>query len=160
MKLTRNLLRPDDLLNLQIETDNLRLDISRHNDPALILDNPNKPGYLIVHFPPQTVVEQAVYESSPSIKTGDEGKPYNTEVPPETPPSLPAQARIGGPSRLVFRIPEDSDQRIPYTTAGLLDWEDLEQGFHRSQAPRKPNRRRASRSLSRRKPRLNCLTTW
>ena len=126
MKLTRNLLRPDDLLNLQIETDNLRLDISRHNDPALILDNPNKPGYLIVHFPPQTVVEQAVYESSPSIKTGDEGKPYNTEVPPETPPSLPAQARIGGPSRLVFRIPEDSDQRIPYTTAGLLDWEDLD----------------------------------
>jgi hypothetical protein len=129
-----DLLRPDDLLNLQIEGENLRLDTSNSKTPALVLEDALRPGYLIVTFPPQTVVEEAVYESSPTQPpTPEANDPYNTNPPPVTPPpypgatrTYPARARIGGPSRLVFRIPAGSKKRIAYTTEGLLDWDDLE----------------------------------
>jgi hypothetical protein len=127
-----DLLRPDDLLNLHIEGENLRLDADASGGPALVLEDPSTPGYLIVTFPPQTVVEEAVYESSqtlppplpppPTKETGD----LNTKHPPETPPALPMRSRIGGASRLVFRIPAGSQQSIPYDIEGLLDWSALE----------------------------------
>lgn len=127
MALKLNLLRPDDLLNLQIETENLRLDSTDKNAPALVLENANQPGYLIVTFPPQTVAEEAVFESSPTNPPPDESTlPYNTNNPTATLPPYPAEARIGGPSRLVFRVPAGSTMRIPYTTEGLLEWDDLE----------------------------------
>jgi hypothetical protein len=127
MALKFELLRPDDLLNLQIEADNLRLDTSQKQDPALVLDDPDQPGYLIVTFPPQTVAEQAVYESSPSEASNPEsGKPYNNDHPAPAPPTLPMQARVGGSSRLVFRIQPGSNVRIPYNTQSLLDWENYE----------------------------------
>ena len=66
MTIRIDLLRPDDLLNLHIEGENLRLESGAPNAPALVLDDASKPGYLIVTFPPQTVVEEAVYESSPT----------------------------------------------------------------------------------------------
>lgn len=127
MAISRSLIRPDDLLNIRIEGENLRLDTTQPEAPALVLENAAKPGFLIVHFPPQTVMEQAFYESAPSQPPPDEAAdPYNSNHPPEAAPALPAQARIGGPSRLVFRIPAGQDTRIPYTTEGLLDWENLE----------------------------------
>jgi hypothetical protein len=120
------LLRPDDLLNLQIEADNLHLDTSQKQAPALVLDDPGQPGYLIITFPPQTVVEQAVYESSPSEASNPQsGEPYNQHPAPSQ-PALPMQARIGGPSHLVFRVPPGPDVRIPYDTASLLDWGNYE----------------------------------
>jgi len=103
-----DLLRPDDLLNLHIEAENLRLERDERGDPALVLDEPSRPGYLIVTFPPQTVVEEAVFEPSPSE------------------PKLPMRSRIGHSSRLVFRVPPGSPLAIPFTTAGLLDWSRLE----------------------------------
>ena len=127
MAIKLDLLRPDDLLNLQIEGENLRLDASDPQSPGLVLDNPQKPGYLIVTFPPQTVIEEAVFESSSTAPPPDESSlPYNSSPPPAAPPPYPARARIGGPSRLVFRIPAGADTRIPYTTEGLLDWDALE----------------------------------
>jgi hypothetical protein len=121
------LLRPDDLLNLQIEADNLHLDTSQKQGPALVLDDPEQPGYLIITFPPQTVAEQAVYESSPSEATNPQSsEPYNQDHPAPTPPATPMQARIGGSSRLVFRIPAGPDVRIPYDTDSLLDWDQYE----------------------------------
>nr|HMN59620.1 hypothetical protein [Anaerolinea sp.] len=79
MTIKLDLLRPDDLLTLQIEGDNLRLDSSDPKSPALVLDDTQKPGYLIVTFPPQTVVEEAVFESSPTNPPPDESSlPYNT----------------------------------------------------------------------------------
>src|SRR5512133_2697981 len=122
-----DLLRPDALLNLHLEGENLRLDTSKPKDPALVLDDPKKPGYLVVTFPPQTVVEQAFFESSPTRPVPSEaGNAYNAQHPPAALPALPVQARIGGSSRLVFRIPAGSPTRVPYTTAGLLDWDTLE----------------------------------
>jgi hypothetical protein len=127
MTLNIELLRPDDLLNLKIEAENLRLDTSQAGKPVLVLEDPKQPGYLIVTFPPQTVAEQAVYESSPSEATNPEsGNPYNSQHPAPSNPSMPMQARIGGASRLVFRIPPGPDVRIPYETASLLDWENYE----------------------------------
>lgn len=126
-----DLLRPDDLLNLHIEGENLRLDPDAPDGPALVLDDPGKPGYLIVAFPPQTVVEEAVFESSqtlppplPPPPTKESGKLH--EHPPEKQPTLPVRSRIGGVSRLVFRIPAGSQQSIPYNIEGLLDWRALE----------------------------------
>ena len=66
MTINLDLLRPDDLLSLHIEGDNIRLDTSQPHKPALVLDQPRRPGFLIVTFPPQTVVEEAVFESSPT----------------------------------------------------------------------------------------------
>jgi hypothetical protein len=124
-----DLLRVDDLLNLQIEGDNLQLDASKPDDPALVLQDARQPAYLIVTFPPQTIVEQAVFESSPvPPPQREDGKtsPYDTVHPPQVSPSLPMLARIGGDSRLVFKIPAGSNIRIPYTVEGLIDWAGLD----------------------------------
>ena len=140
MSIRIDLLRPDDLLNLRIEGENLRLDTSAADAPALVLDDASKPGYLIVTFPPQTVVEEAVYESSPTPPLEsptsalespppppEKDHPLNAKHPAPAEPSRPSvRSRIGGSSRLVFRIPPEWPQSIPYTLEGLLDWSALE----------------------------------
>jgi hypothetical protein len=126
MPIKLDLLRPEDLLNLQIEGENLRLDTSQPDGPALVAEDPQKTSYLIVTFPPQTAAEQAFYESSPTNPPPDEAaQPYNQPPPAGPVPSVPVQARIGRNSRLVFSIPAGSNPVIPYTSAGLLDWESL-----------------------------------
>ena len=75
-------------------------------------------------FPPQTITEEAIFESSTL--------PTPKPDPPKAPATAPgitvlgarARARISGESRLVFRVPPA--QRIPYSIAGLLDWRDLD----------------------------------
>lgn len=80
------LIRPDDLLNLWIETDNLRLERdppvdeppntanSAENAPAfLVVDNPKLPALLRVIFPPQHIAEFAVFESDPKITNDTSG---------------------------------------------------------------------------------------
>lgn len=124
------LLRPDDLLNLTIECRNLQLDRSDRAHPVLLATDATQPAYLIVHFPPQTIAEEAIYEPTPppAQPPADERvKPANA-----TPPGFPAsrmptqaRARMGQPSRLVFQLPANSDPRIPYTIEGLLDWTGL-----------------------------------
>jgi hypothetical protein len=127
MSVRAQLLRPDDLLNLEIEGINLRLDNSDPAEPALVVDNDAQPAFLVVHFPPQTITEEAFYQDSTTNPPPDEAtKPYN-QKPPTANLSVPdglARARIGGASRLVFRVP--ADKRIPYTIEGLLDWQSLE----------------------------------
>lgn len=121
-----DLLRTDDLLNLRIEGVNLKLDATQPDKPALVRENPKRPAYLIVTFPPQTIIEQAFYESTPTDPPPDEkDEPYN-DVPSGDPKKFPVKARIGRPSRLVFRFPKKSDVRIPYDIEGLLNWDPLE----------------------------------
>ncbi len=144
MTIKLDLLRPDDLLSLTIEGENIKLDTSKPKEPALVLEEPRRPGYLIVTFPPQTIVEEAIFESSPTPppstpESPDKPKPENTlpynsdnpltsVPPPPVPPypTLPVRSRIGGSSRLVFRIPAGSTVRIPYTTEGLLNWDQFD----------------------------------
>lgn len=142
MNLLQHLIRPDDLLNLWIETDNLRLDADPGDGaaasvdgqgpiPALVVDDPQRPGLLMVIFPPQHIAEEAVFETPPFTGDPDPNRP-----PPE-PPGTPDEtrpapghfkARIARSSRLVFEVP--NGHRIPYTTEGLLDWSALVPRLH------------------------------
>jgi hypothetical protein len=126
--------RPDDLLNLEIEAVNLRLDTDAE-EPALVVDDPATPARLIVVFPPQTIAETAYFESS--IVPGEEPDP-TPENPPQPdpakreldppgsigPPGRDSVARLGDSSRLVFDVPAGT--RIPCTIEGLLDWAPLQ----------------------------------
>ena len=123
MALRANLVRPDDLLDLQIEGVNLRLDLDDPGAPAVVVDDPDTDACLVVVFPPQAIVEEATFESSSLEQpSGDKQQPKATNtglVVGQT-----ARSRIAGTTRLVFRVP--ADRRIPYTIEGLLDWNDLD----------------------------------
>ncbi|NPV84225.1 MAG: hypothetical protein HPY46_11670, partial [Candidatus Aminicenantes bacterium] len=98
--------RPDDLLYLDFEFLNLKLvNLPR---PHLVRENASQPAYLIVHFPPQSIAEEAFYEAS-------------TPAESETPKPPPVFSRISGPSRLAFLIP-DEIKEIPLTLESLLAW--------------------------------------
>ena len=121
------LLRPDDLVNLDIEAINLDLDTSNPQKPVL---SPRAAGdaLLVVRFPPQTTAEQAFFESggTEQVTTKDTDVVRRDSSPASIAP-LPAGdvvARMSGRSRLVFRVPPGT--RIPFTIEGLLDWKGLE----------------------------------
>ena len=133
------LVRPDDLLNLEIEAINLRLDRSSPTKPALVVDDAAAPARLVVLFPPQTIAETAYFEASEFEATNTPGEepeptpdnpadPQPAERPLDAPGSVGAGrdsvARIGDSSRLVFEVKDGT--RIPFTIDGLLDWAALE----------------------------------
>jgi hypothetical protein len=141
------LLRPDDLLNLQVQFDNLRVDLRKGEEPGLVVNNAQQPGFLTFIFPPQTIAERAYFEAQivPPGGAGIQPEPNNPRKDPEAgkttsdptkaieppldPPGYvdanrPTVAQISHPSRLVFKVPPNA--RIPFTIAGLLDWSQLE----------------------------------
>jgi hypothetical protein len=118
------LVRPDDLLNLRVEGVNLRLDAGDPAAPALVVDDPQRDAFLVVVFPPQTITEENVFESSPLPVPKHDRPKENATAPGIKTPGGRARARIGGESRLVFRVPPE--RRIPYSIAGLLDWRELD----------------------------------
>jgi hypothetical protein len=132
-------IRPDDLLNLEIEFRNLRLDKKSEDGPVLVLENAKQPAYLIVHFPPQTIAEESAFEPRAALDDNQDRKDTETAeekrrreenqaVAQDIASILnkgPARARLSQPSRLVFQIPANSNVRIPYTIEGLLDWTEL-----------------------------------
>ena len=140
MAMKFNLLRPDDLLNLRVEATNLQLDASELRNPVLVVADRQHPAFLTFTFPPQTIAESAYFEFSivkPEAPTGPDARKdpdasakseSNNEAldPPgqPIPPKHHTAAQLGHPSRLVFKVPADA--RIPFSTAGLLDWSQLE----------------------------------
>lgn len=134
MSLSLELTRPDDLLNLLIEGDNLRLDVSEPDQPALVVDDGDRPGFLRVIFPPQSIAESAVFEASLIEPEADPDAPLDPDtaktvddpVPLPTPGTV--AARIARSSRLVFKVPPDT--RIPFSIEGILDWSRLELSVH------------------------------
>ncbi|CAA9263457.1 MAG: hypothetical protein AVDCRST_MAG93-2292, partial [uncultured Chloroflexia bacterium] len=93
-------LRKEDFLDLTFELVNLHAD---GEPPRLARSDANKPALLIVHFPPQHIVEEAFGE---------------TEA---VPGSAPVRAVLAGPSRLVFELP-DHQGDWPLTLETLLNW--------------------------------------
>ncbi len=84
--------------------------------------------YLVVHFPPQNIAEQAFWEAEDPADGIDEEKPENMESNPggsEKEDLPPVQHRVAGPSRLAFKLPSGSNS-LPYTLEDLLDWTVLE----------------------------------
>ncbi len=142
------LLRPDDLLNLRIECRNLQLDRSDRANPVLVPTDTSQIAYLIVQFPPQSIAEEAVYEprkdpgnnleadpnrqstetNAEKIRREEEEKARTGALTQSIQTLLQgsARARIAKPSRLVFQLAANSSPRIPYSTAGLLNWAGLE----------------------------------
>lgn len=111
-------LRADDLLALDFECINL---VARPGvPPKLIRENAAAPAYLIVHFPPQSIAEQAFFETTPDYKPDPKSPSEPTTA--ETPRTPPVLSRISGPTRLAFLIPS-SVKEIPVTLESLLSWE-------------------------------------
>ena len=121
------IIRPDDLLNLRIEAVNLQLDAADPAAPALTIVDAQQPAYLIFSFPPQTIAEHAYFEAAIVKPENDpqrkEPDANNKAIETPDPPGQ-VKARLGHPSRLVFKVPADT--RIPFSTEGLLDWSGLE----------------------------------
>ena len=116
-----DVLRPDDLVALEIELRNFALDKSDRERPRLKVVKPADPAYLIVRFPQQSVLEQAYFETSNIADP-----PFNP-VQPASPgnenPQPPGQvgSRLSGDSVLVFRATPQVTE-LPYTVEALLDW--------------------------------------
>jgi hypothetical protein len=124
MAIKFELTRPDDLLSLKIEGDNLQLDASQSENPALVVENAAQPAFMTVIFPPQTIAETAFFEASIVPPESDKPDPDAGTVTEPLPGAGHVRARLAHPSRLVFKVPPGS--RIPFTTAGILDWSALE----------------------------------
>ena len=133
------LLRPDDLLNLRIETENLRFVRESAPDGAgeavfLEIDDTERPALLRVLFPPQHIAEFALFESDPikddtsgagsdSQRNKDRTEALKETLSPDAPlgtldpnpftapGALPFKARAAAASRLVFEVP--AGRRIP-----------------------------------------------
>lgn len=102
------LIRPDDLLNLWIETDNLRLErdpplagLSATTVPDdapmfLVVDDPARPALLRVIFPPQHIAEFAVFESDPRPELAAETSTANSSATKTNKKREEAQAQLTG----------------------------------------------------------------
>lgn len=134
------LVRPEDLLNLQIEAVNLDT-VPVAGDPGstdesagplefeMVVADATKPALLIFTFPPQTIAERAYFEAA-SVKPEqgplrvdpDAGGaiPVAFDAPGFVEPARPTVAQLGHPTRLVFVV--RPEVRVPFTVAGLLDW--------------------------------------
>ena len=130
MDLTFSVLRPDDLVALDIHAVNLRLDTSRASRPRLVRDGAGD-ALLVVELAPQSIVEQAFYQTA-KAEPPPVPPPAGVPAPPASPgtsdallPPGQAGARMAGASRLVLKLPTGVDE-IPYTVAGVLDWRHLE----------------------------------
>ncbi len=107
--MTRWLRRREDFLRLYFEFYNLGLD---GTGTKLVRIIPTQDALVVVGFPPQHVLEEA-------ILLGPDNTPAFGELR-----DPPLRARLGGGSRLSFRLPTGVNQ-IGFTREALLDWEKL-----------------------------------
>ena len=120
----RVVVRPDDLLHLRIEIVNLTV---KPGAPPQLMNTGTTTGYIILHFPPQAIGEEAFFQSAVrSIDGREVGYPTqegNSKRPAptgtETPRNPPVRARIADGSRLVFKVPRGV--AFEYTLKGILD---------------------------------------
>ena len=123
---TVSVVRPDDMLVLRFEFVNMRLTVGGGASQVAVEDR-NKPAFMIVHFPPQHIGEEAIWESDPNLPATAASDQANTGS--ETLPAPPVQSCLSGASRVVFNVPADS-RPIPYTIEGLLDWTRFEMSLN------------------------------
>ena len=118
-----SVIRPDDFVRIDFEFRNLKT--SGGGVKALVKDDPSKPAFLIAHFPPQHILEKAYFETDNKKfpVTNTAGKPADPDKgnsSDDTPPDPPVPSQISGPSRLVFKVPNNAAP-IEYTLKGLLE---------------------------------------
>ena len=150
-RLHAELIRPDDLLHLQVDGDNLHVTQS-NGGPVLTVQDKQRPAFLRVTFAPQTIAESAFFEAAlvrgkvPDTPIAPESNPASPNPDPGSTvqellatPGTPSQsavlaaqkshmrptvAQLGHPSRLVFVVPANAE--IPFSLDGLLEWSDLD----------------------------------
>jgi hypothetical protein len=111
-------IRPEDLLVLDFELVNLRIQESKGPAPATLVKKGRGQAYLVVWFPPQHLAEEAYYNTMDGFDVPD-GDPDEHTIPREPGPP-PIRAILSGWSRLVFCVP-DEHLPIPWTLEGLLN---------------------------------------
>ncbi|QPC83369.1 hypothetical protein G4Y79_03030 [Phototrophicus methaneseepsis] len=115
------ILRREDLLYLNFRFINLRIVKGQTRIPQLRRINPDREAFIIISLQPQSIAEEAFIE----------------EAIPSDPPPPPVRARMAGPSRLVFTLPEGVNH-IPYTIESLLDWTQFEPSLAANALPPNP----------------------
>jgi hypothetical protein len=101
-------IRPEDLLWLGFEFYNFEFKGDKKGKKYLVPLKVPGPALVIVHFPPQHILEDAFNE--------------DLGCAPTTPKiSFPLGAKLSGPSRLVFEFPPDED-RLDLTLDALTNW--------------------------------------
>ena len=108
--------RPQDQLHLGFEFYNLTLNTTNIINPVLVPTTTSAPSYIVVVFPPQSLAEEAVFDTA---GTAIASSP-DTPVPAADAP--PVQSRLAGASRLAFQIPP-SVTSIPFNSQSLLSWD-------------------------------------
>jgi hypothetical protein len=94
------ILRKEDLLDLTIELTNIDV---VNDTPTLARHTPGLPALLIVHLPPQHIAEEAFPDGQALA-------------------AVPVRAVAGGPTRLVFSLPDNADQ-WPLNLQTLMGWD-------------------------------------
>ncbi len=108
---TVSVVRPEDLLVLTFGFVNLK----RSASGQLVKLVPAAAAYIMVDFPPQAIVEDAVKY----VMESDPSKAPDPNTPP-IPRNTFSNAWLGGSSRIVFRLP-DAYVPAPYALSAILD---------------------------------------
>jgi hypothetical protein len=146
----RWIIRPDDLLVVDIERINLDLVTGEGTSPPQLVRKSPGPAFLVLTLPPQHLTEIAYFttvEKYPiqQVLAGPENKPI--PMPPndtgsEDPQPPPIESIIAGWSRLAFIVTDD-DLPIDWTIEGiLLAIHDLELSVPANALPRRAPLRR------------------
>lgn len=113
--------RPDDLLALRIEYVHLQV---QAGPPAQLVNPGASEGFIVLHFPPQSVAEQVFFETGQAVAgVGEAQLPDKAPTKPDLATgaglqSPPIRARAAGESRLVFKVPPGF--RVDYQLASVL----------------------------------------
>ena len=99
-----SVVRPQDLMNVCFEMRDVRIRKRFLRKP--LLEPSGKNPILIVHFPPQSILERAFLEESSGAA--------------DCPTDPPVDSRLSGGSRLAFHLPLSGE--IPFTLESLLGW--------------------------------------
>ena len=121
------LLRPDDLLNLQIRLVNLVVSGSASQRRIRWIDT-SQPAIMVVTFPPQAIAEGVYPDTTGQTafpKINREGGVGGPDVPVDVgggpiASSMTAPALIAGPSRLAYVMPAGTSS-IPFTVSDVLN---------------------------------------
>lgn len=110
-----DVLRPLDLLSVRFEFFNLSLPSDGMAPLRLRRDSDDEAAFVVAHFPPQHVVERRFR--------------LDEDVDP------PVPARVAGPTRLAFRVP-DGVSEVPFTLEALLGWKEWDPALVPAALPR------------------------
>lgn len=123
------ILRSEDFLSLEIGLVNISV-LGTKASKATLSPLPGKAAYIVLRFPPQSIAEQAFYETPDQGVTDKDAHHDAPSTPPQNPGDEqlkppPIKSRISGLSRIVFRYDQKAlnkagiDQ-VEYTLAGIL----------------------------------------